>query len=118
MGTVRNLSRAVCALALAGALSQSRAAAAERVVEITAKRFEFSPREVTLKRGETVRLQLHSEDVVHGFFQRKLGIDTEIEPGKTTEVVVTPAEAGRFLVICHHFCGSGHGGMNLVFVVE
>ncbi|HTN50773.1 MAG TPA: hypothetical protein VML50_00095, partial [Anaeromyxobacter sp.] len=62
--------------------------------------------------------QLTSADVTHGFFQRALGIDAEISPGKTTELVVTPQEAGRFLVICDHFCGSGHGGMNMTFVVE
>ncbi len=58
-------------------------------------------------------LRLISRDVTHGFFQKALGIDTVIEPGKTTEVRLTPEKAGRYLTICHHFCGSGHGGMNL-----
>jgi cytochrome c oxidase subunit 2 len=116
--------RILCVLALcAGGVGAARADEAgaggqARVVTITAKRFEFSPREVHLKRGETVRLQLQSQDVVHGYFSRQLGIDTEISPGKTTEVVVTPKEAGRFTVICDHFCGSGHGGMTMTFVVE
>jgi cytochrome c oxidase subunit 2 len=65
-----------------------------------------------------VVLRLRSEDVVHGFFQRSLGIDTTIDPGRVTEVAITPREAGRFTVICHHFCGSGHGGMSLTLVVE
>jgi cytochrome c oxidase subunit 2 len=116
--------RMACLIALAGLIGQGRAAeqapapGTERVVTITAKRFEFSPKEVKLERGKPVRLQIHSEDVVHGYFSRQLGIDTEISPGKTTEVVITPKEAGRFLVICDHFCGSGHGGMNMTFVVE
>jgi len=38
------------------------------VVEITAKRFAFSPDKITLKKGQTVKLRLHSEDVTHGFF--------------------------------------------------
>jgi hypothetical protein len=42
------------------------------VVEITAKRFAFSPDKVTLKKGRTVKLRLHSEDVTHGFFLRAL----------------------------------------------
>lgn len=45
------------------------------VVEITAKRFAFSPDKITLKRGQTVKLRLHSEDVTHGFFLRPLKLD-------------------------------------------
>lgn len=31
------------------------------VVEITAKRFAFTPDKITLKKGQTVKLRLHSE---------------------------------------------------------
>jgi cytochrome c oxidase subunit 2 len=89
-----------------------------RVVEIRAHRFQFEPAQVTLRRGETVKLVLRSDDVVHGFFSRPLGIDTEIHPGAPTEIVVTPTAAGRFVTICDHFCGAGHGNMSLTFVVE
>ncbi len=102
----------------AGAAAPSRADGAERVVAITAHRFEFVPNEVTLRLGEPVRLRLRSRDVVHGFFSRDLGLDEVIEPGRTTEVVVTPGKAGRFTVICDHFCGAGHGNMKMTFVVE
>ena len=95
-----------------------RAAEEPKVIAITAKRFEFSPKEITLKLGETVKLQLTSEDVTHGFFAKPLGIDEVIVPGKTTEVVVTPKAAGRYTTICDHFCGSGHGGMKMTIVVE
>jgi len=89
-----------------------------RIVEITAKRFAFSPAEVNLVKGEPVTLRLRSLDVTHGFFQRSLGIDAEIEPGKVTDVTITPREAGRFLTICDHFCGSGHGNMKIVLIVQ
>jgi cytochrome c oxidase subunit II len=89
-----------------------------KVIAITAKRFEFSPKEITVKQGETVNLQLTSEDVTHGFFQKPLGIDEVIVPGKTTEVVITPKAAGRYTTICDHFCGAGHGGMKMTIVVE
>jgi len=108
----------VCALSLlAGGAPRARAQE-PRVVEITARRFQFTPSQVTLKRGETVKLLLRSEDVVHGLYMKKLGIDTEIQPGKTTEVLVTPAIAGRFTAICDHFCGSGHGNMKMTILVE
>ena len=100
------------------ALAAPPARADPRVVEIVARRFQFAPNLVTLKKGEPVILRLRSEDVVHGFFQRSLGIDTTIPPGKDTDVPLTPHEAGRYSIICHHFCGAGHGNMKLTVVVE
>jgi cytochrome c oxidase subunit 2 len=88
------------------------------VVEITAKRFAFSPDKVMLKKGQTVKLRLHSEDVTHGFFLRPLKLDEEIPAGETAEVVVTPQETGTFTTICDHFCGANHGNMNMTIVVE
>jgi len=88
------------------------------VVEITAKRFAFSPDKITLRKGQTVKLRLHSEDVTHGFFLRALKLDEEIPAGQTTEVTVTPQEAGTFTTICDHFCGVNHGSMIMTIVVE
>ena len=89
-----------------------------KVVEIVAKRFEFQPNEIHLAKGAPALLRIRSQDVTHGFFNRPLGIDTEIEPGKVTEVQLRPLEAGRFSVICDHFCGAGHGNMKMTIVVE
>ena len=89
-----------------------------RTVDITAKRFEFVPSTLTLKRGETVRLRVTSEDVTHGLFLRPLKIDTDIVPGEVREVTVTPQVAGTFTAICHHFCGAQHGNMKLTVIVE
>src|ERR1700745_1645491 len=72
------------------------------VVEITAKRFGFTPNQITLKKGEAVKLRLTSEDVTHGFFMKKLKIDEVMEPGKPTEITLTPETAGNFTTICDH----------------
>ncbi len=88
-----------------------------RVIEITAKRFGFTPNQITLKKGETVKLHLTSEDVTHGFFMKKLKIDEVIEPGKPSEITLTPETAGNFLTICDHFCGVNHGNMNMTITV-
>ena len=93
-------------------------AGAPRAIVITAKRFEFAPSTITLKKGETVKLVVTSEDVTHGLFIRPLKIDTDLTPGETQQLTVTPGTAGTFTAICHHFCGSGHGGMKLTIVVE
>jgi cytochrome c oxidase subunit 2 len=105
-------------LAIAALLPHGSRAQEPRVINITAKRFEFSPNQVTLKRGEPVKLVLTSNDVTHGFFLKPLKIDEIIEPGKTTEVSLTPQTAGTFLLICDHFCGVNHASMNMKIVVE
>ncbi|HYS05752.1 MAG TPA: cupredoxin domain-containing protein [Candidatus Dormibacteraeota bacterium] len=89
-----------------------------RVVAITARRFEFVPKEITLKQGEAVTLRLTSEDVTHGFFMKALGIDAVIEPGQPTDVTITPQTTGSFTTICDHFCGEGHGNMHMTIVVQ
>jgi len=98
--------------------ARARTAQEPRVISITAKRFEFSPKEITLKKGETVKLQLKSEDVTHGFFSKPLGLDDDIEAGKTTEITLTPQAPGKYTTICDHFCGAGHGNMKMTIVVE
>jgi cytochrome c oxidase subunit II len=104
---------------LTGVVGTHRAFAAQpRVVEITAKRFGFVPDQITLKKGEPVTLRLHSDDVTHGFFMRKLKIDAEVEPGKTTDITITPEVAGSYTTICDHFCGANHGNMKMTIVVE
>jgi cytochrome c oxidase subunit II len=89
-----------------------------KVIAITAKRFAFTPDHIVLKRGEPVTLRLTSEDVTHGFFVRALKADELIEPGKTVDIKVNPDTAGTFTVICHHFCGAGHGNMKMTITVE
>jgi cytochrome c oxidase subunit II len=108
---------AACAAALLGSVPVARAQE-PRVIEIAAQRFSFSPSEVRLRKGEPVTVRVSSADVTHGLYLKPLGIDAEIQPGKTTEVTFTPQVAGRFTAICHHFCGAGHGNMHMTFVVE
>jgi cytochrome c oxidase subunit II len=89
-----------------------------QTIQIHAKRYQFEPSIVTLKRGETVKLLLTSEDRTHGFMVKPLGVDTDIEPGKTTEITIRPEKAGTYTTICDHYCGLGHNGMKMKIVVQ
>jgi cytochrome c oxidase subunit II len=110
---------ALCFAALLSLTGANRAHADDiPVVEITAKRFAFTPDKITLKRGQTVKLRLRSEDVTHGFFLRPLKLDEEIPAGGTTDVTVTPDTPGSYTTICDHFCGANHGNMIMTIVVE
>ena len=110
-----------CGIALAAVATKTNLARANdnpKVIEITAKKFEFSPSEITIKKGEPVILRLTSADRVHGFMSKPLKIDTDIPADKTEDVAVTPDTAGDFTVICDHYCGTGHGNMKMKVVVE
>jgi len=111
---------AACGITFAAVAPKTKLASAAvnpKVIEITAKRFQFTPSEITLKRGEPVILRLTSTDRVHGFMSRLFKIDTDIPPDKTTDVTVTPATAGDFAIICDHYCGTGHGNMKMKVTV-
>jgi cytochrome c oxidase subunit 2 len=93
------------------------AADAPRRIEIAAKRFSYTPGEITLKKGEPVVLVFHSEDVSHGIKFKELNLQTEIGKGAPSELSFTPTTAGDFVGHCSHFCGSGHGSMTLTLHV-
>ena len=113
-------------LFLAGAITttlvaphHSRAQEAPKKIEIVAKRFEFSPNDITVKKGEPVELIVTSQDVDHGLKITELGVNLKISKGKPSEATFTPTEVGDFTGQCTSFCGSGHGGMKMtVHVTE
>ena len=109
---------ATLATAPAAARDDQPRSGAPKVIAISAKRFEFEPKEIHLAKGESVTLAVTSEDVTHGFFSRQLHFDEDIAPGKPLSIPLKPEQAGSYTVICDHYCGSGHGGMKMVIVVE
>ena len=92
---------------------------AEQTIKITAKKFEYSPKEIRIKKGVPVILELTSLDRIHGFTVPDLGgIRATIEPGKVTLVRIVAPNAGTYEFHCDIFCGDGHEGMSGTIVVE
>jgi plastocyanin len=87
-------------------------------IKITARRFQFDPRTITVQKGQPVRLVITSADVDHGFKIEEFGIDQKIEARKTAIVEFTPDRAGRFEFRCSVVCGAGHDDMFGELVVE
>lgn len=114
---------AVVAVALAAAVIAGRhraataSAGAERVIHVTAKRFEYVPSEITLERGVPVVLEITSADRDHGFKVPELGVRADVKPGETTRVRLVPDRTGRFAFRCDVFCGTGHEDMTGEIVV-
>src|SRR6266404_4573483 len=90
----------------------------ERIVAIKVKRFEYSPKEVTLKKGVPVVLQLSSLDVPHGFNLPDLNVRADVIPGKPAKLRIVPQQTGRFVFHCDIFCGTGHEELEGAIVLE
>jgi cytochrome c oxidase subunit 2 len=93
------------------------AAGAETVVRITARRFEFEPETVTLRRGEPVVLELVSIDRTHGFSLPDFGLAAILPGNEPVRISFRPDRAGRFVFTCDQFCGEGHDEMGGTIVV-
>jgi len=109
----------ICATIISGLAHYVRANAlpAEREIHITAKKFEFTPDTITLKKGEPVVLVLSSQDRKHGFNLRAFGIRANVDPGATARIQFNPDKTGKFTFSCDVFCGEGHEDMTGTIVV-
>ena len=101
-----------------GVRVRSGAAAAEQVIHLTAKKFEYSPSEITVKKGQPVVIEIVSLDRKHGFTVPEMGIRADIKPNETARVHIVPPKAGTFTFHCDVFCGDGHEGMSGRIIVE
>ena len=98
-------------LALLHVAANADVAAQEKVIQVTAERFKFTPGVIELKVGVPVVLELTSLDRKHGFQVPDLKIDETVEPGRVTHVRIVPDKAGTYDCHCTVFCGSGHEEM-------
>ena len=111
------LSFAAAVAIIAAVFTTATGSADARRIDIQAKRFEYTPNEITLKKGEPVVLVFHSQDVTHGFKLKEFNIKVDIPKNSSVEVAFTPNTVGDFVGQCAHFCGEGHGGMKLTIHV-
>ena len=102
-----------------GLFAAARAAPRERVIKLTVKRFEYSRKEIVLKRGEPVVIEITSLDVPHGFSVPDFNARADIVlPGKVSRVRFTPDRDGTFVYLCDIFCGTGHEQLEGRFIVR
>jgi len=82
-----------------------------RIIEVHAKRFSFTPNEISIRKGEPVRIKLISDDVTHSLVILALHVNQPVKKDRPAEFTLSSDTAGDFQGKCGHFCGSGHGGM-------
>jgi cytochrome c oxidase subunit 2 len=87
-------------------------------IQVTLRKYEFSPGSLRVKKGEQVRLVMTSVDHDHGFKLDDFNINKKIPQGTTVIVEFTADKAGTFQFRCSSVCGLGHRGMKGTLVVE
>jgi len=105
---------AAAVLALGSVVSYVAAHAAApdaKVIKIGAKRFDYTPGHLTLKKGEPVILEFSTRDVLMGFNLPDFKLRADIVPDKVTRVRFVPDKTGTFTFLCDIFCGTGHEQM-------
>ena len=107
------LSAIVCSLSLAGSVI-----AEERLIEVKARKFSYTPNIIRVNKGDTVRIRLISEDVHHGMFIDGYGIKTSAHPGQDGSLKFVADKKGRFTFRCSVTCGEFHPYMTGYLVVE
>jgi len=97
-----------------GALAQSES----NEIKVTAKKYEFAPSAIHVKKGDHVKLVITATDHDHGIKLEAFQIDQLLKKGEVTTVEFTADRAGTFPFECSHFCGLGHKKMKGELVVE
>lgn len=103
---------------VATVLTALPAIASAQRIEIRASKFQFAPSEIAVVLGRPVTLTVTSSDFAHGFALPDFGVRSDLIPGRTVEIAITPAIEGRFHYLCDNFCGEGHDRMSGILVVK
>ena len=83
-------------------------AAQERTFRIDARQFAYSPSELRVNTGDSVTIQLVSNDVVHGLYVDGYDVSVEADPGQTTTLTFVANKPGSFRFRCNITCGAMH----------
>jgi cytochrome c oxidase subunit II len=106
-----------------------------QAIEVTAKKYEFSPSPIRVKAGTKVQLKITAVDHDHGFQvstvpesgkkDDKPGLIrsspqecVQLKKGQTTVVEFVAQTPGTYPFHCCHVCGLGHKKMKSEIIVE
>ena len=126
-------------VALAFCLPQPSSVGAQnqdaQVIELVAKKYEYSPSPVHVKAGTKVQLKITAADHDHGFTiatvpdgseaNNKPGLVftsphdcVQLKKGETKTIELLAQTRGTYPFRCCHTCGLGHRGMKSEIIVD
>jgi cytochrome c oxidase subunit 2 len=131
------LTASLLAFAVFLSLSESTQAQIQdvKVIEITAKKYEYSASPIHVKSGTKVQLKITATDHDHGFKITAVPDGTvtngtagliftsprdcwQLKKGETTLIEFLAQASGTYTFRCCHTCGVGHRGMKGQIVVD
>ena len=69
--------------------------------------------------GETVRLTMTSEDVIHNFYVPAFRMKMDVVPGRYSQAWFKATKTGEYHLFCAEYCGTKHSEMiGTVYVLE
>ena len=89
-------------------LPAAAAAPAERIIQIQASRFEYSPAILSVNPGDRVTIELAATDVVHGLSIDGYNLALTADPGQTARLTFVADRQGSFRFRCTVTCGNMH----------
>ena len=106
-----------------------------QVIEVTAKKYEYSPAPIHVKSGTKIQLKITATDHDHGFSILTIpdGTDSsgspglvftspeecwQLKKGETTTIEFLAQTPGTYSFKCCHTCGLGHRGMTGQLIVD
>ncbi|MFH1187228.1 MAG: cupredoxin domain-containing protein [bacterium] len=89
-----------------------------RVFNVIAKRFEFIPSAIRVKKGNKVILNITSADVEHGLAIDEYKINKTIPAGETVAIEFIADKTGQFEFYSSVYAGAGTSNMRGRLVVE
>jgi hypothetical protein len=87
-------------------------------VIITARKYEYSPKEIRVKKGDYLRIALISEDVIHGIKFPYFDVRESILPDREKILEFEADEVGEFVFYNDMKSGRQYSKMRGVLIVE
>jgi len=95
------------------------AGAPVKEIEVSAKKYEFTPAEIEVPLNTLLRLHLTATDKEHGFELKSVKDScVKFKPGAPATLEFYADKAGELEFNCCKFCGMGHGKMKGKLVVK
>ncbi len=89
-----------------------------REIRVRAGQYAYTPGVIRVSQGEHITLVLEAEDVTHGLYVDRYGVDLVAIPGRSSRASFVADRPGRFQLRCSQVCGTLHPFMLGELIVE